>query len=491
MPPGKGDGMEISVKKNNWYIGMIIFVVVLTVLFISFVRLFVISSDGSSRTLTVSALNSAQAMNQPGSIFLSTGEVVYGEGVVNTDLDFSLALSLGAIMGYVDASKQGVINESIMGMASSYIWGCNRDNFKEEALFHPGNRRGGDVVLTIDSKIQIALLNALNKYPSAQGVVLNWKTGEVIADVSLPSISIDSIDDIENYTLDSNGYIIRESDDYKTANKTLIKPIYPGSSIKPLIAAAVLEKNPSAINTTIECTEGYQTFSKVVVPVKCAEERAHGTVSLVNGLALSCNKYIEVLGRQIELEELRSGMKAFGIGQSLNFSNIYMMESTLLGNREDLGDKIVNVDFMGSGDCKVTLLQLAIDYSAFANNGQIMQPTFIKQATNSPYDKVVNLTGQVYGQIMSSEVANTIKDALRQTVVGGTATELNTLPVELFAKTGTAEIGDGTNNLLCVAGGMGEDFPYIIAIAVEQAEYENSIPAQDAMMEVVNALCAN
>ena len=98
---------------------------------------------------------------------------------------------------------------------------------------------------------------------------------------------------------------------------------------------------------------------------------------------------------------------------------------------------------IGQGYVTVTPLQLANYTAAIANGGTLYKPELVSQIKKND-GEVINIAPQVIRSgFVSPDVMNVVREGMRQTVTGGTAQPLKTLPVEVAGKTGTAQFGVG------------------------------------------------
>jgi penicillin-binding protein 2 len=311
---------------------------------------------------------------------------------------------------------------------------------------------GSDLILSIDAGLQRKITDSLtnileqSKTETAAAVAINPQNGEILALVSLPSF---------NNNLFAEGI---SNEDYQNLITNNSKPLFnravsgeypPGSTIKPLIAAAALTEGTIDEHTTVNCTGGIN-----IGDYHFGDWKTHGVVNVRSAIAESCDVFFYSVGggygniSGLGMDRMKKYEDKFGLGllTGIDISG----ESTGLvpspeWKMETLGEKwYTGNDYhasIGQGFLTVTPLQLANYISAIANGGTLYQPkitsTIIdskgKSKSISPVVKEKNL--------MSRDVSNIVREGMRETIISGTARSLATLPVPVAGKTGTAQFG--------------------------------------------------
>ena len=274
---------------------------------------------------------------------------------------------------------------------------------------------GQNVRLTIDTELQafaqqalIAQLNELNtagRTISQQGVVIAMdpRTGEVLALVSYPSYDNSRF----ARAIDGEYFLEVANDPLRPLVDNTIKSKYPPGSVwKVITAAAVLEENVVDPNTLL-LDEGQILVENRYAPNdRAASQRfvcwlraGHGRVSMINGIAWSCDVYFYQIGGgnpNLSAQTIRPGGlgiddlfrygTAFGIGSELGielpFENPNRMPDRDWKRRNEgeswsTGDTY-NAAF-GQGYVNVTPLQLIAAVASTINGGVLYQPTIIRE----------------------------------------------------------------------------------------------------------------
>lgn len=236
---------------------------------------------------------------------------------------------------------------------------------------------GTELQLTIDSRIQNFIHNMLlSKGLSASAVVLNAKTGEVLAIHSTPSFDpnlfVDGIsqEDWKRVNSAASNPLI---------NHAISSPFPPGSTFKPITALAGLMAGVDP-KTTYHCP-GYFTLGQRTF--KCWNLKGHGTIDMRTAIAQSCNPYFFNLALRIGIDKLSKAAKLVGMGQRTGIELIGENAGILVG--QEWKKKRFNVAWypgdtvnvsIGQGYALMTPLQVATSTLRMAS-GKDIYPTLL------------------------------------------------------------------------------------------------------------------
>jgi penicillin-binding protein 2 len=315
---------------------------------------------------------------------------------------------------------------------------------------------GDNIYLTIDYEWQTALTDILaaqidevNAFAGAS-VVINSRTGEVKALVSLPSYN----NQLFVRGISQSDYSILINDpETPLMNRVTGLQLPPGSIFKIVGAAAALE-------------EGITTRDRKVLSDRCLElpgevffceaDRGYlGHVDIVDSLSKSSNIYF--CNMALELNSSRRGIRTqieyaemFGIGSrtgiDLSGEQPGSMASPELKRRLwnepwYLGDECNTI--IGQGFVTTTPLQMAVLISAISNGGDVVQPHILlkaeDQAGRTVYSKELETVKKLD---LSDKTINIINEGLKRAAGEGTAAMLGNIPGNPIAKTGSAEAGE-------------------------------------------------
>lgn len=299
---------------------------------------------------------------------------------------------------------------------------------------------GKDIYLTIDMELQNYVTEAMKGFKGA-AILMDVKTGEVIAMVSVPEY------DIVKFSSKLSGKDweeIQNNPAKPMLNRATVGEYPPGSIFKPISALAVLESGISPKETIFD--PGY--FSMGRIRWACWEARGHGVVNLEKSLMVSCNVYYYNMGKRIGYEKLAEVSRRFGLGSSTGID----IPEEKDGNIPDkdwkkkrmkqpwYGGDTINM-VIGQGYVLATPMQMVRAYAMFANNGVGYKPKLV--------DKMIGNNSIVEYTKAENNLNISIKDgykkilgeALRKTVTNGTAGRVNNIlgDIEVAAKTGSAQ----------------------------------------------------
>ena len=302
---------------------------------------------------------------------------------------------------------------------------------------------GDNVVLTIDSTLQEAAWTALGNRRGAVAV-LDPRNGAVLALVSSPSFDPNlfnggiSFDDWETLSSDPG---------HPMENRSISGQYPPGSTYKPVLAAAALEEGLITPETTFFCNGAFELGDRTF---RCWQEKGHGHVNLHRAIVESCDVYFYNLGKMLGVDRIAAYARAFGLGAPLGI-DLPREKGGLIPTKAwklsrfrqswQMGETISLA--IGQGYNLVTPLQLAGLYSVLANGGVLFRPRLVKQLESSDGRVVKVFPPERRGVLpVSSRNLQIINQALWGVVneKGGTGYILKRKEQDVCGKTGTAQV---------------------------------------------------
>jgi cell division protein FtsI (penicillin-binding protein 3) len=220
----------------------------------------------------------------------------------------------------------------------------------------------------------------------------------------------------------------------------LTEPYEPGSTLKPFIAAALLERGRVALDDVVNTHDGvWRINGRTINDVHRAARMDFAEV-IRQSSNIGMVQFAERLTPAEQYETLRDA--GFGMVTGVP----YPSESSgrLRMPREWSGFSQASLA-MGY-EIAVTPLQLALAYGAIANGGELLEPALVKELRRDDGKVVYESRRRVVRRIMSEETARTLRGLLREVVTGGTSKGANLATYELAGKSGTARrvSADGT-----------------------------------------------
>ena len=299
---------------------------------------------------------------------------------------------------------------------------------------------------------------------SASAVIVDVKTGDVVALVSYPGY------DNNRLTNDMDtAYYAKLALDQSSPffNKATQQTTAPGSTLKLLSTIAGMEEGIIDEGTYIECTG---TFDYVDPPINCWYKNGHGSLDIRTAIEQSCNYFFNMIGFQLG----KVGDNEFSEVQSLNKLQEY---ASLIGLDRKTGIELSEAtpkvsdakavpSYMGQGNNLFTTSELARYATVMATSGNVFKLTLL--------DKVMDPKGEVIQEYepeiedvvnISSNIWDVIHDGMRRVIQ--THSQFDGLGVEVAGKTGTAELDlRHPNHGLFIGYAPASDPEYAVAIRI-------------------------
>lgn len=382
------------------------------------------------------------------------------------------------IVGYVDPICGGPVgmekwrNDDLRGFDD---YSSLLPIYRHSNTFYCPKIEGRDVRLTIDARLQTAVEKALVRYagavrdkrtgkPKIKGaaVVLDVKTGEVLAAVSIPNFDPNELTDEKwkEYNSNDGGVSI-------LFDRALSGAYPPGSVYKLVTASAALE---SGLEPEFKCEHqkknvvwdySGKTYSRAKI-TDLEEMQPHGMTGLAKAIRVSCNVYFAQLGLQLGPERLREMAVKYGFGRVPSIRKI----------AEDLPDNAY-----GQGTVLVSPMEMAQVVQTIANGGVMMEPTFVKDVRLNK--KVIKTVEPIEkGRPISPETAAMLRDMMEDVVKSGTGRGVfDGLGVGVAGKTGSAENdqADRMPHSWFVGFAPADDPQIAFAVVVENGGYGRAV----------------
>lgn len=287
---------------------------------------------------------------------------------------------------------------------------------------------GMNITLTINYKIQESLErelnNAMTKYNADQalGIVMDPKTGEILAISSRPNFSPSHYQD----------YTIEE------INRNL--PVWmtyePGSTFKIITLSASVEEGIVDLYNDHFYDGGAVSVGGATI--HCWKHAGHGEQTYLEVVQNSCNPGFVNLGLKLGKETLFSYIKQFGFGTKTGV-DLNGEGSGILFNVDKVGDLELATTAFGQG-VSVTPIQQITAVSAAINGGTLYKPYIVKSVNEPETNSVVLLNEpEVVRQVISSDTSKIVREALESVVSLGTGRNAYIDGYRVGGKTGTAQ----------------------------------------------------
>jgi peptidoglycan glycosyltransferase len=237
----------------------------------------------------------------------------------------------------------------------------------------------------------------------------------------------------------------------ETFNRATQGRLPPGSTMKVVTAAAALDSGRFTPDSTVSGENGKEISG---TPLNNFGSQDFGQITLTDALTNSVNTAWASVAEELGKETMAEYMRKFGFYEDppMDYPDEQMLPSGEVGGRGRLlpvtSDQ-VDVGRMAIGQDKllVTPLQMATVAQAVANGGMRMEPRLVEQVVDPDGRTIDEPLPQEAERVMSEENANTLAGMMQNVVEQGTGTAAQLEGVDVSGKTGTAEVGDGTDNL--------------------------------------------
>ena len=383
---------------------------------------------------------------------LLSGTVIDRDGALLLDLSGERAYAEDSVVRKATlhwiGDRSGNVASPLTSEYALDLWGYELLN----GLYTYGNS-SGEMQLTLSSKLQTAALEAMGEHKGVVAV-MNYRTGELLCAVSTPTFDPDNVPDIAGDTTGKyNGVYL---------NRFTQSSYIPGSIFKIVTTAAALECVPDILERTFTCNgELAMEGSKVV----CTG--AHGTQTLEEAFANSCNcayaKITELVGR----ENMERFVERFGVTESVRFDGI----TTKAGNFDVEDADRLGLCWSGIGQHRdlINPCSYLRFVAAVAGNGIGTEPYVVESVTVGG-DATYRAQSFVTKRILSYDTAKTLQEMMRNNVIVKYGT--SRFPdLNVCAKSGTAETGSGENNALFTGFVADEAYPLAFIVVVEEGGY--------------------
>lgn len=413
---------------------------------------------------------SAKSSVIPGDILDRNGVVVASSDENGKRTYQSNTLSRSSMVHLIGDTEGNVAN-GIESFQANYLLGFETSlNERVNALLDGTQRKGDTVVITADSKLQTEIVEIFLNTSNTRGkcgaaVVMNYKTGEVLALVSLPVYDPQNITDA-----------IRNSSQHPYWNRALQSLMPPGSTFKIITAVAALENLPNAQNALYTCTGATQVMDEHIITDYGNEQ--HGEISLAKAFRVSCNNAFAQTALVIGDSALRKTAENFGFNDNFLFRDLVVENSRYpTANRNSFE---IAWSGVGQSQVAVTPLHLCMVSAAIANDGVMMEPRLLSRVQSPTGTIRTRTASRVYRTACSKETAQILDGYMKDVIKSGTGTRARVDGLTIAGKTGSAE---GSSNGMDVThawftGYIDDDrYPYAVSVLVEEGGTGGSVAA--------------
>ena len=286
-------------------------------------------------------------------------------------------------------------------------------------------RTGARVRLTVDAVIQGILEEELaqavseSDAESALGIISDPRTGDILALASVPLFD-------PNHPGDSPAAHRR--------NRMITDPFEPGSTLKPVTMAAVLDGRHVSADTMVFCEQG---IMELATGDTLRDTKPHGWLTAAEVMSQSSNIGMVKLARTLQRAELYESLRAFGFGTRTGVG-LPAESAGLLHHARDWSERSLATIAIGQ-EISVTAVQLVQAFGAIANGGLLMAPRLLAEVRDADDQVLQRTEPQKVRRVVSEETAAILQEMLRGVVRDGTGRRAAIVGVDVAGKTGTAQ----------------------------------------------------
>ncbi|MGE5614679.1 MAG: penicillin-binding transpeptidase domain-containing protein [Bacillota bacterium] len=383
----------------------------------------------------------------PGTIYDHSGSILFQVDKdsikynKNKEVRTAVMHAVGDLHGNVATGARVVFKDKLSG------WDPVNGTYRPDWL----SGTAGSITLTLDAELCAKAYREMRGRKGTVGIY-NYKTGEIICMVSSPSFDPENPPDVDGNSGKYEGVYI---------NRLLSSAYTPGSVFKLVTAAAAIE-NIDGIDGKVYQCEGKLNIDGVMVT--CPE--AHGSVTLEQALADSCNVAFALITTELGGDKLQKYADMLGFNSSLNVDGI----TAAAGSASISGASGADQIWAGIGQSTITAnpLNVMAFAGAIANGGVRVTPGILAEGGE---DGIFSYAARPREEkrILDAQTAEKLRAMMRNNVIK-TYGEGNFKGLELCAKSGTAEVGESVKPHSWFAGFLDrDDYPLAFVVVIENS----------------------
>lgn len=344
----------------------------------------------------------------------------------------------GSVLGYIGADGYGlggvefIFDNYLRGEDGWIILQKDGRNHRYRKIGLPVKepRKGYDVILTIDSKIQKIVHAALKKCVNALNakggmcVVMDPNTGKVFAMANEPSFNPNYV---SRYPLDQR------------KNKCISYVYEPGSTFKLITAAAALQEKCFKEDDLLYGDNGvFKIYDQMI-----RDHTPFGYLSFSKALSYSSNVCFAKIASKIGNKTMFNYTRNFGFGTKTGIELPGEEEGIVHPVRSWSGRTLVTMAI--GQEISSTLLQMVLPFAAVANGGILISPLIYEKIIDNKGNVIDSAECKVVRRVLSEQIAARLRIMLKDVVENGTGKNARIEGITVAGKTGTSQkVDSGT-----------------------------------------------
>ena len=357
----------------------------------------------------------------------------------NTTRTYPSGPLLSHVLGFL--ARKNPTDENVVGVEGiersmeNYLRGIDgfrhieRDRTGREIMIYRGQeqapRHGMDVQLTIDMGMQAILEAELDnafkelKPDNATGVIVDPKTGEILAMTSRPTFDLNQINTAKHEQM---------------KNRAIFDMVEPGSTFKIVVASAALTERVISPKTLIYCENGAFSYGGRVL----RDHHGYGQMNVHDILMKSSNIGSAKMALMMGDQKFYEYVRRFGFGERTGVA--LPGEISGLVHPPARWDRLTITRMPMGQSVAVTPLQMVMGMSVIANGGKLMRPQIVKSIQDKDGNEILSMKPEVVREVIPPETARFVSEALTEVVSErGTAALARVSGFAVAGKTGTAQ----------------------------------------------------
>ncbi len=370
---------------------------------------------------------------------------------------------------------------------SKYLLGFEQSIFERITNEFSGKKsHGSDITLTIDANLSVAAYESMGERNGAV-IVMNYKTGELLACVSKPVFDPKYVADYLSGK--------RELNESAMVNRATGGRYTPGSVFKLVTAIAAIRYLPGVAEREFLCDgplafdgkTGAYLENMQITPQEDEEAKEtsepgmsgkyrvvrdyngeyHGKLNLETAFSKSCNHVFAQLALEVGEKRLKRVAKELGLNDDFLFDDMVAASSSM-----GQASKASDLAWLGIGQhtSLVTPLHMCMIAGAVANGGVMMEPKLLLSVKNAMGSNTYLLKPEIYRRGMAENEAAELKAYMELAVKSGTGRSASINGVTIGGKTGTAETSSAENEPNAWFTGFveGDEHPLAVCVVLEK-----------------------
>lgn len=378
---------------------------------------------------------------------------------------------MGCLLGFTDVDNQGLwglelqYDAQLTGrngtiLTAKNAWGYDMPTHYstlQDAV--PGN----DITLTIRADIQHYLESALSAAVAehhvaarAVGIVMEVDTGAILAMSTKPDYDPNDPRTIVNETIrqqvnalsgEERSKALQTAQQAQWRNKAISDLYEPGSVFKLITCAAALDTGAVTRNSRFVCAGKINVAG---TNFRCANGHIHGSETLAQGLAVSCNPCFIQVGARLGKQNFCDYFAAFGLRAATGIDLPGEIKRSEYYTADRMGPvELASCSFGQSS--KVSYLQMITAVCAVVNGGKLMQPHVVQSIHDAERNTVQQVQPTVKAQVIRPETSAVMRELMEGVVTTGTGKNGAVAGYRVGGKTGTSQKLDSENERARIA----------------------------------------